>query len=255
MKKHIRIYEQTLRKAAYIVLAVFFCSCQHSWYENDGATVTLHIRDNICPFIVYVDTLDADPQTFRALSDNYACDKDHLFSWSSIIEGMDGSTCRLIDGGHPEINDIYIVDDKHVCRSHYIIEGRDPATFRVVQKYLTEDKNDFYWWDIPINVADKESFVLLEDPDDPSDYYYWARDKYYAYRLGTEKRFPIADYKTFHLLSSYYAADKYQVYNMKGVVKGADPATFKLPDEPTQFRECYSNDKDNVEESTDSVLE
>lgn len=213
--------------------------CRHCGYKNYGIAVIFFTRDNLLLFIMSVKLVDADPLSFEELSNTYARDKHKVFDWGEIFDGVDGATCRLLIDEH---DNNYILDNINVYCNSFKLEGRDPTTFRVVKEYLTEDKYYYYWYNKPLNVKDKKSFVLLNDPEDP-DQYYWGKDKYYAYPLGGRgHRFQIADYSSFRPLSPYYALDKAQVYNTKGVVKNAKPETFTLPAFGAQFNEYYYGD-------------
>lgn len=236
---------QRSRIVKYLVIAlVCLCmtpllsDCRHCGYKNYGGSVIFFTRDNLLPFIISVKHIDADPLSFEELSDIYARDKHKVFYWGETFDGVDGATCRLLIDDHD--ND-YILDSINVFFNSFKLEGRDPATFRVVKDYLTEDKYDYYWHNKPLNVTDKKSFVLLSDPED-SDSYYWAKDKYYAYSLVNALRMQIADYSSFRPLSAFYASDKSQVYNRKGVVKNTKPETFKLPAWGVQFNEFHHGD-------------
>lgn len=188
-------------------------------YLNMGTSVIFYWGDNLIPFIYTIKKVDADPASFKTLSDIYACDKYRAFDWGEIMEGVDGASCRLL-------GEDYIVDARHVWFRSFKTDVKDPATFRIVCENLTEDKYDYYWHNKSLNVADKESFVLVKDPEDSSQYY-WGKDKYFVYALGGRERMSIADYESFQPLSAYYSKDKFQVYHRSGIVHDADPESFK----------------------------
>lgn len=237
MARRMKIIRYSVLPLVCLCMMPLLSDCRHCGYKNYGIAVIFFTRDNLLPFIISVKHVDADPLSFEELSNTYAHDKHKVFDWGEIFDGVDGATCRLLTDEH---GNKYILDALNVYCNSSVLEGRDPATFRVVKDYLTEDKYDYYWRNRPLNVKDKRSFVLLNDPEDPG-LYYWAKDKYYAYPLN-EYRIQIADYDSFKPLSAYYALDKKQVYNRRGVVKDAKPETFKLPAWGAQFNEYYYGD-------------
>lgn len=238
MARRMKIIKYPVLSLVCLCMMPLLSDCRHYGYKNYGIAVIFFTRDNLLPFIISVKYVDADPLSFEELSNTYARDKHKVFDWGETFDGVDGATCRLLIDEH---DNNYILDSINVYCNSFKLEGRDPATFRVVKDYLTEDKYDYYWYNKPLNVKDKKSFVLLNDPED-SEQYYWAKDKYYAYQLGSAHRIQIADYSSFRPLSAYYALDKSQVYNTKGVVKDAKPGTFKLPAWGAQFNEYYYGD-------------
>lgn len=198
-------------------------SCSHyQGYKNDGKKVTFHSYDSglLIPYTVDV---DADPNTFEALSEFYGRDKYYVFHWGEIVDGFDAASFWII---RDDDDYAYTADKNHVYHGYMIIENADPATFRIISKDLAEDGNDYFWRNEPLNVADKSSFVLVPDSENASACY-WAKDKFNAYNLPWRVSVPIIDYDGFRAISVCYASDSCQVYYRGSVVEGAAPKTFK----------------------------
>ncbi len=194
-------------------------------YKNDGKEVTWHTWNEGSGHNSW--KVDADPNTFEELDDDYGRDKKHAFYRGRIIKGADGGFFR-------SIGKWYAADKAQVYLSGELIENADPASFKVHSYRLTEDKKDFYWDGKALNVRDKSSFEILKDQS--GEYTSWGKDKYNGYYLNGTVISDI-DYSTFHPIdanrpvqSGNYAADKYRVFFMGKEVMGADPATFKEVD-------------------------
>ncbi len=194
-------------------------------YKNDGKEVTWHTWNEGNGHNSR--KVDADPETFEVLDDNYGRDKTHAFYRGDIIKGADGQSFRVLEKG-------YAADAFNVYDSGELIKGADSATFKVHSYELTEDKNDFYNNGKALNVRDKSSFEILKD--NSGEKTSWGKDRYNGYYLnGTV--IPNIDYATFHPIDAHrpmqsgcYAADKHRVFFMGKEVPGADPATFREVD-------------------------
>ncbi len=205
-------------------LLLTFTSCTVG-YKNDGNEVTWHTWNEGNGHNSR--KVDADPETFEALDDNYGRDNTHVFYRGEIIDGADGQSFRVFEKD-------YAADASNVYDSGKLVKGADPATLKVHSYGLTEDKNDFYNNAKALNVRDKSSFEILKDNSGENTS--WGKDRYNAYYLnGTV--IPNIDYATFHpievnkpMQSGCYAADKHRVFFMGKEVSGADPATFREVD-------------------------
>lgn len=205
-------------------LLLTFASCTVG-YKNDGNEVTWHTWNEGNGHNSR--KVDADPETFEVLDDDYGRDKTHAFYRGDIIKGADGLSFRVLEKG-------YAADASNVYDSGKLLKGADPASFKVHSYELTEDKNDFYNNGKALNVRDKASFEILKYSSGENSS--WGKDKYNGYYLnGTV--IPNIDYATFHPIdakspvqSGCYAADKYRVFFMGKEIPGADPATFRVVD-------------------------
>ncbi len=222
--KQIKSYQIYSIISVVILVLLIFASCTVG-YKNDGNEVTWHTWNEGSGRNSR--KVDADPETFEVLDDNYGRDKTHAFYRGDIIDGADGQSFRVFE------ND-YAADASKVYDSGTLLKGADPATFKVHSYELTEDKNDFYNNGKALNVKDKSSFEILRYSSGENTS--WGKDRYNGYYLnGTV--IPNIDYATFHpieankpMQSGCYAADKRRVFFMGKEVPGADPATFREVD-------------------------
>ena len=213
-------------KHLYIILALttfislMLASCT-AGYKNDGKEVAWHTWNEGSSHNSR--EVNADPETFEILDDDYGRDKTHAFYRGDIIKGADGQSFRVLEKG-------FAVDKFNVYDSGKLMKGVDPVSFKIHTYSLTEDKNDFYNNGKALNVRDKSSFEILKDNSGETTS--WGKDRYNGYYLnGTV--IPNIDYATFHpidarcpIQSGCYAADKHRVFFMGKEVPGADPATF-----------------------------
>jgi len=219
MKTHISI--KSVSAASIIMILMFLASCSVG-YKNDGKEVTWHTWNEGSGHNSW--KVNADPESFEVLDDDYGRDKIHAFYRGEIIKGADGGSFRAIGKW-------YAADKVQVYLSGDLIENADPATFKVHSYYFAEDVSDFYWSGKALNVRDKSTFKLLGESD--SWQTKWAKDRYNGYYLDGGVISDI-DYETFHPIdakknnhSGSYAADKNRVYFMDMIVPEADPLTFK----------------------------
>uniref|UniRef100_UPI00261B57A3 DKNYY domain-containing protein n=1 Tax=Muribaculum intestinale TaxID=1796646 RepID=UPI00261B57A3 len=124
------IYKMLLPLTVFISFIVTSCTVG---YKNDGKEVTWHTWNEGSGHNSY--KVDADPNTFEELDDDYGRDKKHAFYRGDIIKGADGSSFRVIGKW-------YAADNLHVYVDGELVENADPASFKVHSYRLTEDKND-----------------------------------------------------------------------------------------------------------------
>lgn len=208
-----------------VVLGLLILTSCSVGYKNDGNEVTWHTWNEGNGHNSR--KVDADPETFEVLDDDYGRDKTHAFYRGDIIKGADGQSFRVLEKG-------YAADASNVYDSGKLLKGADPASFKVHSYELTEDKNDFYNNGKALNVRDKASFEILKYSSGENSS--WGKDKYNGYYLNGMV-IPNIDYATFHPIdakspvqSGCYAADKYRVFFMGKEIPGADPATFRVVD-------------------------
>ena len=207
------------------VLGLLILTSCTTGYKNDGKEVTWHTWNEGSGH--HSRKLNADPETFEILDDDYGRDKTHAFYRGDIITGADGHTFRVLEKG-------FAADKSNVYDKGELMKGVEPASFKIHSYELTEDKNDFYYNGKALNVRDKSSFEILKDNSGENTN--WGKDKYNGYYLnGTV--IPNIDYATFHpinaqrlIQSGYYAADKYKAFFKGKEIPGADPATFREVD-------------------------
>ena len=89
-------------KHLYIILALttfislMLASCT-AGYKNDGKEVTWHTWNEGSSHNSR--EVNADPETFEILDDDYGRDKTHAFYRGDIIKGADGQSFRVLEKG------------------------------------------------------------------------------------------------------------------------------------------------------------
>ncbi|BEG98935.1 DKNYY domain-containing protein [Bacteroides sedimenti] len=180
----------------------------------------------------------ADPKTFQ-ICDKSDCgkDKNHVYYKDNIIFDADPKTFESIDW-------LYGKDSKHVfyyeayARSDSlisgIVSGANPDSFHKNKDDNYTDGKDVYYKNFPFHVYDIKTFVRVDH------FGFVRKDKKYYYLISLSglkdtapMRYPLADYKTFHVLKegnsvleSPYMADKEKVYYDSLVVEEADVKSF-----------------------------
>lgn len=234
MTKFVSIKQFGTTLCVSLILMAFLPGCNPK-YANNGKEVTwnVNVEGSLNKFHV-----DADPNTFKALDDGYAVDKDFVFYEGRVVENADPKSLKVL-------GKTYAVDAKGVYCAGIYIDCIDPVSIRVHSYYLTEDKNDFFWNNKPLHVRDKSSFEVLDPDKGGGSFAKWAKDKYNAYFLPEGQVISGIDTPTFHQISAKngsgeYAADRNRVYFGSKVVPDADPSTFA----EVAFR--IGQDKDRV---------
>ncbi len=203
---------------AFVILSIL-TSCHHHeidgdnvyyiyWNEGSGKNKILiqgadaktfreleHTKYSIDQNHVYYEAeklIDADPKTFVSLLNYYGKDARFAYKGAGKIDGADGNTFEVIDGGP-----------------------------------YSKDYRDYYLDTIALKVSDLKTFTIL-DPN--SDYGYWAKDKSFYY--WSVKKCPLRDYESFLKIGNGYAKDKFQVYFQDSIVTYADPLTFRTQEFP-----------------------
>ena len=174
-----------------------------SWNEGSGKNKTL--------------IQGADAETFKELEHSeYAVDKNNVYYEAGKLKDANPKTFT-------SILDYYGKDNKHAYKGGDKIDGADGNTFEVIEGGpYSKDNKDYYFDTISMKVSDLKTFKILNQN---SDFGYWAKDKNHYYISG--KKYPLADYETFDKIGNGYAKDKLKVYFEDSVVVGADPKTFK----------------------------
>lgn len=225
---------------------------------------------------------NADPATFafiqRTNEGVYARDSHHVWYGTTLIPNADPETFSVIQqiyGGM--LSETYLVKDKsHV----FIISTRpdegddikelpnaDPATFTLIMgnpgwekpyssdgetglTHYWKDKNQVYFYDKVLPLADPKSFTLLTGP--LHAFSYFSKDSTRVYYASTVLEG--ADPLTFEVLPSIpsdLAKDKNHVYLKSSVFAEADAPTFLSfqmisPDIPPGLTTRFMRDKNHV---------
>lgn len=250
-------------------VGLFFKSCEFpesmkSGYRIEDGKVVLYSGFPASRTVIG----QADAQTFKAINYNYGKDSKQVFYYSGVIEGADAASFEYLggsyskdknrgytvdkpisdDGAHfaivpnPEDTEsnrtaagiVYARDSRQVYHSLMVLEGADPASFRYVPMFngydLACDKRAVYWQSKPIEGADGQTFVRV------TAVHFKDKNKVWGLFLGRDVHWvqlPEADAVSFTKLDQFYAKDKNKVYYETKVVEGADPVTFKVPENQT----------------------
>jgi hypothetical protein len=170
--------------------------------------------------------IGADASTFQVLEiENYAIDKNHAYFQGNIIGFADPKTFK-------PLSELIAKDKSHGYNGSIMINKSDGPTFELIEGNYTRDKNDVYYIDQPLSSKSPKGFEILK-----AGHGNWARDGITYYY--SEKKLPVADYKTFKILDDdcFFAKDKFQVYNQDRVLDGVDAETFKF------IENCVGKDK------------
>lgn len=138
-------------------------------YSHDGCRVFYKV---ISPGVfLVIELAGADPESFEPLAFNLARDKNHVWYYGSLQDGVDAASLEMIDGG------VVYKDKDAVYHDYSKIHGADPASFRHIASAYYADKNRVYWSSSPIPDADVDSFEVLGGS-------FLAKDKDRVYRSG-----------------------------------------------------------------------
>lgn len=203
----------------------------------------------------------ADPNTFKIIDDQFAKDKNHIYSKGRVLEDSDSSTFIL--GPIPkDKSNVYLLstcENNQWDRCYQKVEGADPVTFQPFIGGYYKDKFHIFFDTKIIPNADIETFAIHDggkygysyaydenntfvmtydgigvidercgNLDPIGGYYLKCDDKvYYEDKLLVD-----ADVNTMIPVgvTSNYAKDSKTVYFDGEVVIGADAATFDIGD-------------------------
>lgn len=178
----------------------------------------------------------ADYDSFRVLGDMYSCDSLCVYYKSSIIDGADPATMRIIDGEYG------MAQDRHCV--YYHGKATDVKDFSRLKRHSRSDSHFIFYTD-GSDVYTSSLQKMPEGTDSSTlravvDYHVWYADKnraYYGSRVmqGADPQkivvFPNYEiYESFnesHRLNRVYSHDGSHVYCRDSVVVGADIASFK----------------------------
>lgn len=215
------------------------------WKELYLNTCSVSASDWWCKSILVSDNVDKKTfqviDTYANVNDYplYAKDKNAMFFWSSIIVNADPNTYEFIDQD-------YWKDKNHVFYQGKIIEKADPTNFItwVTMKggkhirELTNDSKDYYLRWIPLSI-DASTFTIMNWEVLEDDIVH-AKDKAYYYVINISmpvssyfpidklaKKFTVSDIDSLEFLGEGYAKDKNHAYYYGETILDADTKTFK----------------------------
>lgn len=144
------------------------------------------------------------------------------------LPGSDASTFKKVDNwlGY---------DARQVYFKDRVVHGADGPSLEVVKFPLYRDKNNFFYEEKAMNVADPATFKVIKWIDDD----FWARDSRYAY--FDTICIKGVDLATFKVKKWHTAIDKNHVYLFGKVLPLADPATYE-----ENWKGPYSRDKSHI---------
>lgn len=155
------------------LLIVFFCAfsglvhAESDFYVNDDK---VYWRGDLLE-------INIDIESFVALSQIYAKDKNNVFTPSGVLIGADAQSFRVVS----EKNGLYGADKQYVYFMDEVSNVADPMTIEADEIGFIKDKNNVYWrtWSSGFNVldgADAATFKSIKE--------YYGYDKNYIYYSG-----------------------------------------------------------------------
>ena len=170
----------------------------------------------------------ADPGSFRVLNNWYARDTGRVYYFgyhSDLYNGIHEIPCQA--ASFTILDYPYSKDANTAFYIYTRIQDAEAATFSVVGNNFSKDKNHVYFKTKILAGADAASFMIFPHDNSLDDVNY-SKDKYQVY--WKDKGFAVSDVAAFKPLGLDYATDGRNVYYRSRMVKGADPATFKIYD-------------------------
>lgn len=170
----------------------------------------------------------ADAGSFRVLNDCYARDTDRIYYFGhpgDLYKGIHEIPCQA--ASFTILDYPYSKDANAVFYLYTRIKNADAASFSIIGNNFSRDKDHVYSGANVLAGADAATF-MIPPHDGTADDMNYSKDKYHVY--WKDKGFPVADVAAFAPLKLDYATDGRDVYHKSRIVKGADPATFKVYD-------------------------
>lgn len=166
-----------------------------------------HLKDGRVYFQDHLLDESADWNSLVVIDEYHAKDKEHVYSFTSIIPNADPTTFQLLTAPMGELVNRYSKDKHSVFFECNKITDADPQTFEVLDEFHGKDKNS-------------------------------------VYLCGSIFEYVDVDIKNFKGLGASYSKDKSHVYYYGKVLKHADPKTFIVFD--PNYWGTYSKDKYTV---------
>jgi hypothetical protein len=173
----------------------------------------------------------ANPESFEVLNYGYSKDEGYVFYRTSFIPKVDPESFFVIENDRKRA---YSADKYGLIVRNKRIGGQiDANSFELLFRPYSKDKNHVYYSDKfhVLEGADPTTFTCPKFESIVNyQYYAYDRNKAYFYEGQEVEVIENIDYKTFKVLSPYYAKDKYSAYYKAKVIQEADPASFQVPD-------------------------
>lgn len=182
-------------------------------------------KDNVQAYLSRVPIAGSDGKTFELLDEFYAKDTNHIYYCENISTSEQKATVLQCDRASFVLLDYpYARDNASVFYNSKKITGADAASFKVLGNGYSLDKQAVYFRSKQIPDADAASFVLVAD-DENRETFHYAKDKSAAFI--DDKKITGAGVVGFKVLGLGYATDGQRIFYKSGVVKNADPLSFK----------------------------
>lgn len=191
----------------------------HIIKEADPATfrkiTNLYFADKDSVFLEDHLLPEADPQTFIVLSNNYAKDHDSVYFWDTLILGAHAPSFEKLDN-------FYAKDIKQVYFSGNPIPGADPHTFIHVghaNSSLGKDRYRAYFEGTVITEVDIDTWNYLGGLS-------YSKDSYHVYYQHMVV--PVEDISTVSYEDFDFLLDSKHVYFRYTIVEGIRPEEFEV---------------------------
>lgn len=191
-------------------------------YYKDSNSVYRKYRPEGSISYVYKEIENADPDTFEVLNEFISKDKNNIFLFLNILNGVDHDTFSVYGSSNyaKDKDHIYFINWKSLSNPVNIIEGADRDSFEFVYKEEAETRS-------------------------------YAKDKNKVFQ--DEKVLSGVSSDEFEVIEGLYLKDKNAVYggSLRHKLKGADPKTFRLIEYKVDssdkiFKSSYAKDKNNI---------
>jgi hypothetical protein len=200
----------------------------YSYYEVIDGKVT-YFRWNPMSMRYHTRVLEeADPNTFEAIDTEHGKDAKTVYPWDIPILHADPATFK-------RTTENYARDATQVFYGLTRLEGVDIKTFERLGDGWVRDNDNFYFGNKRLDVCDIDTFETLS---------MWQALDSQCYCIDSKELDPV-DRASLEILWGGYASDRSQVYWLKHVVDGADPATFEVKEDRIQTlardaNQCFS---------------
>jgi hypothetical protein len=200
----------------------------YSYYEVIDGKVT-YFRWNPMGMRYHTRVLEqADPDTFESIGTEHGKDATTVYQWDIPILHADPATFKRLTKN-------YARDATQMFYGRTRLEGVDINTFERLGDGWSRDSDDFYFGNKRLDVCDIDTFRVLS---------MWQAVDSQCYYIESKQLDPV-DRASLEILWGGYASDRSQVFWLKHVVDGADPATFEVKEDRIQTlardaNQCFS---------------
>ena len=197
---------------------------------KDAATLTIidgeFVKDKYQVYYRQAPVKEADVNSFRSLNDCYAKDTNRIYYFGDhdlFNNGIHEIPCN--NETFSPLEYPYAKDNESAYYVYTKITGSDGGSFLVLGNDFSKDKNHVYFKTNILKGADAASFMVIPHEESPDDINY-TKDKDHIFY--NNKMFGEVAMASFKALGLGYATDGRHIYFHTGIVKNADPATFKV---------------------------